>query len=78
MINQDQVARFDTVLNFLYQLGHKQKVMYINSNEILIQNQLAMSRLSHKLMHILKPFNFYQCGTTPTFILQQKYKTLQG
>ena len=58
--------------------------MYINSNDIPSQNQLTIGGVTHKLIYMLKPFNFinagqhplsyslyfYQCGTIPTFILQ--------
>jgi len=43
--------------------------MYINLNEILTQNQLAISEVTHKLIYMLK--QFYQCETLLTFVLQQ-------
>jgi len=48
----------------LYQLGIKQKVMRISSNEIPSQKQLAMGRVTHKLIYILKPLYFINAGQT--------------
>ena len=74
------------MLNFLYQLGNYQRVMHTNSNKVPTQNQLAMGGVTHKLIYMLKPFNFinvgqhplsyslyfYQCEIIPTFILQHR------
>ena len=58
--------------------------MHISSNEIPSQNQLAIYGVTHKLIYVLKLFNFinvgqyllsyslnFICGTITTFILQQ-------
>jgi len=57
----------DTMLNFLYiyQLGLKQRVLHLSSNEVLIQNQLEMIRVTHKLIHKLKFFNYINVGQYP-------------
>ena len=39
--------------------------MHINSNEVLTQNQLAMGGVTHKLIYMLKPFNFLNVGQHP-------------
>jgi len=58
--------------------------MKTSSNEVPFQNQLAIGGVTHKLIYMLKPFdfinvgqhprsfslNFYQCATIPTFIFQ--------
>jgi len=39
--------------------------MYISSNEVQSQNQLAMGGVAHKLIYMLKPFNFINVGQYP-------------
>ena len=43
--------------------------MYINSNEIPSQNQLAIG-VGHKLYIHAQTIQFYQCGTNPLLQLQ--------
>ena len=43
----------------------KQRVIYISSNEVSSQNQLAMGEVTHKLINMLKPMNFTNVGQTP-------------
>ena len=65
MANQDRATRSDTMLNFLYYLGFQQRVMYISSNNVPSQNQLAMGGVTHKLIYMLKPFDFINVGQYP-------------
>jgi len=71
--NRDRGTYSNIILNFKYQLYRKQRVMHINSNEISFQNQLTISGVTHKFIYILKPINFLQCGTSPTFLFQHYY-----
>ena len=36
--------------------------MHISSNEVPSQNQLAMGGVTHKLIYMLKPFDFINVG----------------
>jgi len=38
--------------------------MYISSNEVSVQIQLTISGVAHKLMYMLKLFNFINVGET--------------
>jgi len=40
-------------------------MMYISSNEIPSQNQLAMGGVTHKLIYMFKPFDFINVGQHP-------------
>lgn len=60
--NQDRTTHSNTMLNVIYQLGIKQKVIHIGSNEALTQNQLVMGGVTHKFRYMLKPFNFINVG----------------
>jgi len=46
-------------------LGFQQGVIYICSNEVPSQNQLAMGGVIHKLIYMLKSFNFINVGQHP-------------
>jgi len=39
--------------------------MHISSNEVSTKNQLTMGRVTHKLIYMLKPFNFINVGQHP-------------
>jgi len=39
--------------------------MHTSSNEIPFQNQLAIGGVTHKLIYMLKPFNFINVGQHP-------------
>ena len=56
--NQDRATYSDIILNFLYQLHFKQRVIHRSLNEVPPQNQLIMCWKTHKFIYILKPFNF--------------------
>jgi len=61
---------------YIYLYGTKyywaliKRVMHISSNEILSQNQLAMGKVIHKFIKMLKPLYFINVRQTPPFILQ--------
>ena len=58
-------------VKFYISIGHLNKrVMHISSNEVPSQNQLAIGEVVHKLYIHTQALEFYQYGTSSTFIFQ--------